>query len=93
MLDIKALLGDLPAGIQYIAIIGLIMLILYVCLMLTRLLGQGRGTQTHYDDPEAYEKTVPDLFASTFLKRKAKESFPDKSEENKEEGKKEDGAE
>ena len=84
MLDIKALLGDLPAAIQYVAIIGLIMLILYVCLMLTRLLGQGRGTQTHYDDPEAYEKTVPDLFASTFLKRKAKESFPDKSDKNEE---------
>ena len=87
MLDIKALLGDLPAAIQYVAIIGLIMLILYVCLMLTRLLGQGRGTQTHYDDPEAYEKTVPDLFASTFLKRRAKESFPDKKEEKEEEDK------
>ena len=84
MIDIKALLGDLPAAVQYVAVIGLIMLILYVCLMLTRLLGQGRGTQTHYDDPEAYEKTVPDLFASTFLKRKAKESFPDKSDKNEE---------
>ena len=93
MIDIKALLGDLPAAVQYVAVIGLIMLILYVCLMLTRLLGQGRGTQTRYDDPEAYEKTVPDLFASTFLKRKAKESFPDKGEEKTEVQKPEDKAE
>lgn len=77
MINIKALLGDLPAAIQYVVIIGLILVILYVCLLLTRLLGKGRGAQQRYDDPEAYEKTVPDLFASTFLKRKAKESFPD----------------
>ncbi len=77
MINIKALLGDLPAAIQYVVIIGLILVILYVCLLLTRLIGKGRGAEQRYDDPEAYEKSVPDLFASTFLKRKAKESFPD----------------
>ena len=72
MLDFRSLLGDLPEVIQYIAVLGLVMLILYVCLTLTRILGQGRGKKISYDNPEEYEKTVPDLFASTFLKRKVK---------------------
>lgn len=79
-LRLKELLGGLPEVVQYIAVLGIVMLILYVCLTLTRLFGQGRGQQVRYDNPEEYEKSVPDLFASTFLKRKVKKN---KSEENK----------
>ena len=79
-MNLKELLGGLPEIIQYIAVLGIVMLILYVCLTLTRLFGQGRGNQVTYDNPEEYEKSVPDLFASTFMKRKVK-----KSKENAEE--------
>lgn len=71
-MDIKSLLQGLPPTMQYIAVIGLVMLILYVCLVFTRLFGQNRGNKEYYNDPEAYEKTVPDLFASDALKRKPK---------------------
>jgi len=80
-LRIKELLSGMPEIVQYIAVLGLVMLILYVCLTLTRLFGQGRGDQVKYDNPEEYEKSVPDLFASTFLKRKVKKGKTD-SEEN-----------
>ena len=69
---IKELLTSMPEAVQYLAVLGIVMLILYVCLTLTRLFGQGRGQQVKYDNPEEYEKSVPDLFASTFLKRKVK---------------------
>lgn len=78
-LKLKELLSGLPEAVQYIAVLGFVMLILYVCLTLTRLFGHGRGEQVKYDNPEEYEKTVPDLFASTFLKRKEKKA--QKSEE------------
>ena len=71
-LKIKELLTGLPEVVQYLAVLGIVMLILYVCLTITRLFGQGRGQQVKYDNPEEYEKSVPDLFASTFLKRKVK---------------------
>ena len=71
-LKIKELLTGLPEVVQYLAVLGIVMHILYVCLTITRLFGQGRGQQVKYDNPEEYEKTVPDLFASTFLKRKVK---------------------
>lgn len=71
-MNLRSLLGDLPDVMQYIVVLGIVMLILYVCLTLTRILGQNRGEKTHYDDPEEYEKSVPDLFASTFMKRKVK---------------------
>ena len=69
---IKELLTSMPEAVQYLAVLGIVMLILYVCPTLTRLFGQGRGQQVKYDNPEEYEKSVPDLFASTFLKRKVK---------------------
>jgi len=78
-MDLRSLLGGLPAVAQYVVVLGIVMLILYVCLTLTRLFGHGRGEQVKYDNPEEYEKTVPDLFASTFLKRKEKKA--QKSEE------------
>ena len=79
---LKEWLKGLPEILQYLAVIALVLVILYVCLMLTRLLGQKRGEKITYDDPEAYEKQVPDLFASTMFKRKMKSS--ENSEEEKE---------
>lgn len=81
-MDIKSLLQGLPPTIQYIAVIGLVMLILYVCLVFTRLFGQNRGKKEYYDDPEAYEKTVPDLFASDALKRKPKRKKEDNGDKD-----------
>lgn len=78
---IKELLTGMPEVIQYLAVLGIVMLILYVCLTLTRLFGQGRGQQVKYDNPEEYEKSVPDLFASTFLKRKVKKDKSKKEED------------
>lgn len=71
-MNLKSLLQDVPEVFQYIAVLGLVMLILYVCLKITALIGRRSEKKTYYDDPEAYEKTVPDVFASTFLKRKPK---------------------
>ena len=71
-MNLKALLSDLPPTIQYIAVIGLVMLILYVCLTLTRLFGAKRGEKYDYTDPEKADELVPDLFASTAFKRKKK---------------------
>ena len=48
------------------------MLILYVCLTLTRLFGAKRGEKYDYNDPEKADELVPDLFASTAFKRKKK---------------------
>ena len=69
-MNIKALLSGLPEVLQYIIIIALITLILYVCLKLTRLLGEKHGEKQTFDDPEAYDESIPDIFASTFLKKK-----------------------
>ena len=80
-LQIKELLSGLPEIVQYLAVLGLVMLILYICLTITRLFGQGRGEQVKYDNPEEYEKNVPDLFASTFLKRKVKKDKKASGEE------------
>ena len=66
------LIKDLPAILQYMVVIAIVLIILYVCLLVTRLIGKGRGEQIHYDNPEEYEKQVPDLFASTAFKRKKK---------------------
>ena len=71
-MDLKALLSDLPPTIQYIAVIGLVMLILYVCLTLTRMIGAKHGEKVDYNDPEEADKMVPDLFASTAFKHKKK---------------------
>ena len=71
-MNLKSLLIGLPQVVQYIAVLGLVMLILYVCLTLTRIFGSKYGEKQTYDNPEEYEKQVPDLFASTFMKRKPK---------------------
>ena len=83
-MNLKALLSDLPPTIQYIAVIGLVMLILYVCLTLTRLFGAKRGEKYDYNDPEKADELVPDLFASTALKRKKKGDEAASTEDSKE---------
>jgi len=77
-MDLRSLLLGLPDVIRYIAVLGIVMLILYVCLTLTRIFGQKFGEKQTYDNPEEYEKQVPDLFASTFLKRKPREKKDEK---------------
>ena len=72
-MNIKALLSGMPEVIQYVIILGLIMVILYVCLKLTRILGEKHGEKQTFDDPEKYDETIPDVFASTFLKKKPKD--------------------
>ena len=71
-MKLKELLLGLPSTVQYIAIIGLVMLILYVALTLTRILGSKFGKKVDYNDPEKADQIVPDLFASTAFKRKKK---------------------
>lgn len=83
-MNLRAMLGDLPSVVQYVIVLGIVMLILYVCLTLTHILGKGKGDNVNYDNPEEYEKTVPDLFASTFLKRKTKEGKEESSAESDE---------
>ena len=81
-MNLKALLSDLPPTIQYIAVIGLVMLILYVCLTLTRMIGAKHGEKVDYNDPEVADKMVPDLFASTAFKRKKKAREPEESKQD-----------
>lgn len=81
MLDLRSLLGGLPEVMQYVVVLGVVMLILYVCLTVTRIFGQKYGEKQTYDNPEEYEKTVPDLFASTFLKRKPNQKKNSSDEE------------
>jgi len=69
---LKKYLGGLPQILQYIIVIGLVMLVLYLCLTLTRLLGRGKGNDVRYDDNDANDQNVPDLFASTMFRRKNK---------------------
>jgi len=81
-MKLKELLLGLPSTVQYIAIIGLVMLILYVALTLTRILGSKFGQKVDYNDPEKADQIVPDLFASTAFKRKKKNTeAPAESEE------------
>lgn len=80
-----SLLSGLPDVIQYVVVLGIVMLILYFSLTITRILGQNHGEKQHYDNPEEYEKNVPDLFASTFMKRKIKHKKDDSEEETPEE--------
>ena len=81
-MNLKALLSDLPPTIQYIAVIGLVMLILYVCLTLTRFFGAKHGEKYDSNDPEKADEMVPDLFASTAFKRKKKAAATEDSKES-----------
>lgn len=67
-------LKGIPEVLQYVVVIFFVLIILYICLLLTRLLGRNRGEGVSYDDPAEYEKQVPDLFGSTAFKRKPKQT-------------------
>ena len=82
-MKLKELLLGLPSTVQYIAIIGLVMLILYVALTLTRVLGSKFGKKVDYNDPEKADQIVPDLFASTAFRRKKKSAEDTASDEEK----------
>jgi len=69
---LKKYLGGLPDVVQYIVVIAMVLVILYLCLIVTRALGRGKGEFVHYDDNEENDKNVPDLFASTKFRRKEK---------------------
>lgn len=71
------LLDGLPATLQYMIIIALVLVVLYLSLLLTRRLGRNRGEQVTYDDPEAYEKQLANLFSS---KRNSKEDEDGKAD-------------
>ncbi len=73
-------LKGMPEVLQYVVVIFLALVILYICLLLTRLLGRNRGEGVRYDNPEEYEKQVPDLFGSTAFKRKPKQDSEDAKE-------------
>lgn len=78
---LKELLGGLPPLIQYMVVLAIAMLILYLCLILTRKIGEHRGsTAVTYDDPEKNDKSVPDLFASTMFRRKPKNTDAEKKD-------------
>ena len=81
-MDIRTLLQGLPPVLQYIAVIALVMVILYVCLTLTRLLGAKHGEKVDYNDPEKADQMVPDLFASTAFRRKKKDAAMSGSEQD-----------
>ena len=67
---LAAWLKGLPEVLQYVVVIALVLVILYVCLLLTRLFGRNKGEQISYDNPEEYEKSLPDISASRIFQRK-----------------------
>ncbi len=78
---LKSLLDGLPPLVQYLVVLATAMLILYLCLVITRKIGEQRGSATvTYDDPEQNDKNVPDLFASTMFRRKPKKTEDEKKD-------------
>lgn len=75
-------LANLPEAVQYIFIIGLVLVILYVCLLLTKWLGKNKGEKIAYDNNEENDKNVPDIFASTMFRRGKKSKDTDSSEQD-----------
>ena len=82
MLNLRALIGDFPAAIQYVIVLAIVMVILYVCLTLTRWIGSRSDSKKRtFDNPEEYADSVPDLFATTQFRRKNKPSDGEKTED------------
>ena len=74
MLNLRAWIGEFPAAIQYVIVFGIVMVVLYVCLTLTRVLGSrvDSSKKVTFDNPEEYADSVPDLFATTEFRSKKK---------------------
>jgi len=53
---LKKYLGGLPDVVQYIVVIAMVLVILYLCLIVTRALGRGKGEFVRYDDNEENDK-------------------------------------
>ena len=71
MLNLRAMIGDLPAAIQYVVVLGIVMVVLYVSLAITRAIGARSNSKVRtFDNPEEYADSVPDLFATTQFRRK-----------------------
>lgn len=70
MLNLRSLIGGLPSVLQYVIVLALVMVLLYVALWLTRRIGSHFNSEkVTYDDPEKYADSVPDLFATTEFRR------------------------
>ena len=83
MLNLRAWIGGFPAAIQYVIVFGIVMIVLYVSLTLTRWLGSRTDSKKHtFDNPEEYADSVPDLFATTQFRRKNSKPAADEDEEN-----------
>ncbi len=73
MFDIKALFSGYPEIIQYVLVIGIVLILIYISLLITRVIGNKYGSsKVYYDDPIAYDKTIPALFGNKLLHRKPK---------------------
>ena len=78
MLNLRAWIGDFPAAIQYVIVLFIVMIVLYVSLALTRWLGSRSNSKKRtFDNPEEYADSVPDLFATTEFRRKNKPTEPE----------------
>ena len=81
MLNLRAMIGDFPAAIQYVIVFGVVMVILYVSLTLTRWLGSRTNSKKRtFDNPEEYADSVPDLFATTEFRKKNKPAEDEKKD-------------
>ena len=75
MLNLRAWIGEFPAAIQYVIVLAIVMVVLYVSLTLTRWIGSRTNSKKRtFDNPEDYAESVPDLFATTEFRRKNKPS-------------------
>lgn len=84
MLNLRSLIGGLPSVAQYVIVLALVMVLLYVALWLTRRIGSHFNSEkVTYDDPEKYADSVPDLFATTEFRR-GKAKGADKEKASKE---------
>lgn len=82
MLNLKSLLSGFPEFIQYVIIIGLVLVIIYAALVLTRFLGKKLGGENiYYDDPKEYDKSVPELFGAQSRIYKGRRKKTEKAEE------------
>lgn len=80
MFNVRVLLKGYPEIIQFVVVLGIVLVLVYLCLILTRWIGKkSGGPQVHYDDPVTYEKNMPKPFGGNFWeniekKRAAKEA-------------------
>lgn len=86
MLDLRSLLEGMPSALQYVIVLGLVMVLLYAALWLTRRIGShfSDSEKVNFDDPEKYADEVPDLFATTEFRKKKPEGGEGAAQEHEE---------